>query len=103
METETIRIYLAEWLSHLGLTQEELANKMGTHKATISRYVGSKRGVSHKKAEEIAKALGIKPISLFHAPQDADKAELIDRFISFLDREGADRARNLMDAVDPKK
>lgn len=103
METRTIRIYLAEWLSHLGLTQDELANRMGTHKSSISRYIGSKRGVSHGKAQEIAKALGIDPIALFHAPQDAPRAELIDRFIQFLDREGEDRAKALLDAVTPKK
>lgn len=98
-----MRIYLSEWLTHLGLTQQELANKMGTDKSTISRYVKDRRGVSQKKASEIADALGIEPVALFLAPQNAEMAALADRFVSFMKREGVERGRAMMDAIDPEK
>jgi transcriptional regulator with XRE-family HTH domain len=100
-ETSKMRIYLSEWLTHLGLTQQELANRMGTDKSSVSRYVKDRRGVSQKKASEIADALGIDPVALFLAPDDAEAAALINRFKKFIDREGVNRAKLLMDAIDP--
>ncbi len=98
-----LRIYLAEWLRHLGLTQQDLANMMGTNKGTISRYATEARSMRPAKVRQIADALGIDPKLLFQPPMDAEKAALMDRFSRFLDAEGVERGASFLDLVAPQK
>lgn len=51
------RIFLKEWREHAGLTQEQLAERMGTTKATISRIENLARDPQLGFLEAAAEAL----------------------------------------------
>lgn len=65
-----LRWYAREWRLSLGLTQEEVAERMGTSKGQISRYETLDRKLSVTKAFELADALGLHPADLFRNPVD---------------------------------
>ncbi len=52
------RLWLAEWREYKGLTQEQLAGRLGVDKATVSRWEGGKRGVNLNVLAAISEALG---------------------------------------------
>lgn len=67
--------------THLGLTQVQLAEAVGVEQTTVSKWeVGSSRP-RHDDISRIAKALKIKPATLFNwltepAPEPAPEAEV---------------------------
>ena len=50
-----------------GLTQSELANRIGTNQHTISLYENDQQDMDVHSLFEIAKALGVLPVSLFNS------------------------------------
>lgn len=50
-----------------GLTQYELANRIGTNQHTISLYENDQQDMGVRRLFEIAKALGVLPVSLFNS------------------------------------
>jgi transcriptional regulator with XRE-family HTH domain len=50
-----------------GLTQAELANRIGTNQHTISLYENDQQDMGVHRLFEIAKALGVLPVSLFNS------------------------------------
>lgn len=50
-----------------GLTQAELANRIGTNQHTISLYENDQQDMGVRRLFEIAKALGVLPVSLFNS------------------------------------
>jgi addiction module HigA family antidote len=56
---------LADKKEELNLTQQELAEAIGTSRATIHRILREKKGVSAEMALRIGKAIGEKPSHLF--------------------------------------
>lgn len=62
------RIYLAEWREKRGLTQEVLANRLGTTDVTVSRWETGKALLNTNVMAAIAEALAIEPEDLYHDP-----------------------------------
>ncbi len=61
-----ILIRLRELREHVGLTQEELAVKVGVRQGTISaQETGESQGISYELLEALAVALGVEPGALF--------------------------------------
>lgn len=61
--------FLKEWREHKQLTQEQLADLVGTDKSVISLLESGGRGLSDKWARRLAEALQIKPGWLLdHSP-----------------------------------
>ena len=50
-----------------GLTQAELACRIGTDQHTISLYENDQQDMGVRRLFEIAKALGVLPVSLFNS------------------------------------
>lgn len=72
------RNYLRAWREHKGLTQEELAEKVGTAKAVISLLENEKRPLSAKWLRKFADVFGTTPGRILDVdPQEAD-AEVLD-------------------------
>lgn len=53
--------YLVEWRDFRKMTQEQLAEKVGTVKSTISMIETGDRGLSDKWARRLAPVLGTRP------------------------------------------
>lgn len=65
--------HLRAWREHRRLTQEELAEKVGTTGAVISLLESGGRGLSDKWLRRLAPALGTRPGFLMEfAPEDAN-------------------------------
>jgi transcriptional regulator with XRE-family HTH domain len=54
-------LYITEWREHLRLSQTDVANRVGTSKATVSRWENEQHRLNPEKISNIAKALEIKP------------------------------------------
>ena len=67
------RNHLKAWRKFRGMTQEDLAEKVGTTGAVISNLETSARGLSDKWLRRLAPALGTRPgILLDYAPDELD-------------------------------
>jgi len=62
------RLYIAEWREKAGLTQEQLAERVGTSKASISRWETGERDPTAKVLAAIAYALDREVADLFRDP-----------------------------------
>ena len=71
--------YLAEWLVHLGWTQERLAAALNMNKSSIHRYVKNRRGLKVADLGRIANALGLDVRDLLGPPEADDPARLLRR------------------------
>jgi len=63
-----IKIYLAEWRESRGLTQEQLANRLGTTDVTVSRWETGRSLLNTDVMGAIADALDIESEDLYHHP-----------------------------------
>ena len=73
------RVYLKEWREHCGLTQQQLADRLETHKGTISRWEGKSRQLELQTVVAICEALGIPPGAIFHTPPVKGQATVEDK------------------------
>lgn len=71
------RIYLQEWRDHRGLTQEQLANRLGTTDVTVSRWETGRSLLSTDVMAAIAEALDIEPQALYRHPDTPSADELL--------------------------
>lgn len=62
------RIYLAEWREARGLTQEQLANRLGTTGVTVSRWETGRSLLNTNVMSALAEALNIEPPDLYRHP-----------------------------------
>jgi len=79
------RVYLAAWRESRGLTQAQLANRLGTNDMTVSRW---ERGIVQIKTDTqaaIAEALDIEPGDLWHHPDQPSPSELLRQQSEALD------------------
>ena len=66
---------LRAWREHRGLTQDQLAEKVGTAGNVIGLLESGERGLSDKWLRKLAPALGTRPgFLLDHDPNDIDAA-----------------------------
>ena len=72
-----IRLYLSEWREDKGLTQEQLAARLGTTHVTISRWETGKRRPDLNAQEAVAEALGIEAVDLRRHPAQPSADELL--------------------------
>lgn len=69
--------HLKAWRKHRRMTQEELADAVGTTKAVISNIETGSRGLSDKWLRKLAPALGTTPgFLLDYSPDDLDGSYL---------------------------
>jgi transcriptional regulator with XRE-family HTH domain len=71
------RNFLAKWRTKRKLTQEQLADRVGTYKAQISNWEGGKRALTFDVQSALAEALDIEPQDLFRDPDRPSADELL--------------------------
>lgn len=71
------RLYLSEWRESKGLTQEQLAQRLGTTGVTISRWETGKRKPDMNAQAAFAEALGIDLTDLRHHPDTPTADQLL--------------------------
>lgn len=93
------RNYLKAWREFRGLTQEQLAELVGTTKAVISLLENEKRPLSSKWLRKLAEALDTQPGHILdHDPNDLD-TDIIDIWSHIPERDRDQAARVLRSFV----
>lgn len=72
-----LRLFLAEWREAKGLTQQQLADRLGTSDVTISRWETYKRQPDLAAQEAVAEALGIDFVDLRRHPEQPSADALL--------------------------
>jgi len=72
-----VRIFISHRREDLKLSQEQLANRVGTTKGVISRWENGKRDITLGALGAIAEALGCTVEDLFRDPAQPDANELL--------------------------
>jgi transcriptional regulator with XRE-family HTH domain len=62
------RVFLREWRDYRGLTQEQVADRIGTTKSSVSRWESSNRVPTLTVMAAYAEALDIELFQIFHDP-----------------------------------
>ncbi len=71
------RNFLAKWRQKRELTQEQLADRLGTYKGQVSNWEGGKRALTFDVQAALAEALDIEPQDLFRDPDRPSADELL--------------------------
>lgn len=78
------RIYLREWLTHRGLTAEQLADRVDTSKSVISKLETGSQRYNQDWLERIAFALDCDVPDLYRPPRLPEQQRQIDDFTRFI-------------------
>lgn len=73
------RIYFREWREKRGFTQEQIAERIETTKATVSRMETGKVQYNRGYVEALAGALAIEPDQLFRDPEQPSADSLLQK------------------------
>jgi transcriptional regulator with XRE-family HTH domain len=71
------RQYLQAWRDSRGLTQQQVADRVGTSKGVVSNWESGKRGMSAGVIEALEEALQLEPGDLFRDPAQPSADELL--------------------------
>ena len=69
--------FLAAWRAKRGLTQEQLAERIGTYKGQISNWENQNRNITSSAQVALAEALNIEPGDLYRDPAQPSPADLL--------------------------
>lgn len=70
--------YLVEWRTKLGLTQEQVADRMDTYKGQVSNWENYKRAITPNVQMALAEALDLDdPNDIFRDPEQPTPADLL--------------------------
>jgi transcriptional regulator with XRE-family HTH domain len=72
-----LRLYLGEWRTRRGLTQQQLADRLGTTDVTVSRWETGARQPDLNAQAAIAEALDIDPFDLRRHPDQPSADALL--------------------------
>lgn len=53
---------LSEWLRHVGMTQSELAERLGVTRQQVNKWATNRQGMSIETAKNIATILGLETL-----------------------------------------
>lgn len=71
------RIWLAAWREHVGITQQQLADRIGTTDVTISRWETGKRRPDMGALAAMAEAMGRQIQDMYRHPNQISADELL--------------------------
>jgi transcriptional regulator with XRE-family HTH domain len=72
-----VRVFLKEWRDKMGWTQEQLAARLNTSGATVSRKETVKRNHDLGYIAAVAEVMGKKPEDMFRHPDQPSAEELL--------------------------
>lgn len=90
-----MRVFLKEWREHLKLTQEQIADRIGTTKGTVSRMEVSTREPNLGYLAAFAEAINCNTGQLFYDP----KQPTCDDLLRNATPEQADQAYRILRAL----
>jgi len=95
------RHYIREWRKYRGLTQEQLAGRLGVVTSSVSQLETGKQGYSQPMLEAIADALGCGPADLLNVNPFME-GEVVDlmRLINDKNRDQAIRVLRALTGTD---
>lgn len=70
-------LYILEWREKRGLTQQQLADRVGVSDATIARWERRQRKPDTDAQSALAYALGVEPADLWRHPDRPSADELL--------------------------
>lgn len=73
-------VFLAEWRDHFGLSQKQLAERLGCDVMTVSRWELHKTAITTDALAALAEALGgdlMEPEDLYHHPDKPSPNQLL--------------------------
>ena len=65
-------LYIEEWMRHKGVSDTQLANRLGRARETIFRWRKDQRKLTPEKQIELAMAIGIEPEDFWRPPGRPD-------------------------------
>lgn len=68
------------WIASTGVTQVELAERIGRNQAWMSRYLNAEFDANFETLQKIAECFGFTLIALLDLPRDPHEARLIEEF-----------------------
>jgi transcriptional regulator with XRE-family HTH domain len=74
---KAFRLYLREWREHRGLTQDQLAQRIGKAKGQVSGWESGSRGLRQDMAADLAYALDISIDDLYRDPAAPSADDLL--------------------------
>jgi transcriptional regulator with XRE-family HTH domain len=80
-QKRTVHWFLKEWREYRDLTQEQLAEKMGTTKGTISKLETGAQPLRDKWVALSSLALGIQPRDLLRHPKQPKLDDVINGWL----------------------
>ena len=89
--------YVKEWRKHRGLTQEQLAGRLGVATSTVSQLETGKQGYSQATLEALAEALSCEPWQLI-SMDPGKEGEVID-LVRMLNDAQRDQALRVLRAL----
>ena len=72
-----LRMHLAAWRDHRGLTQQQLADRIGTSSVSVSRWETDNRRPDLETQAEISQVLNIEPADLLRHPSQPSADALL--------------------------
>ena len=97
-----VRLYLKQWMSHLGVTQEELSGRTGYTQSSISEIANGKKRWNQDHLAKFAQALelddpakllrdpdNLVPIFMASKPLDKDRSRQIHDYIRFVEAQAS--------------
>lgn len=76
-EPTPLRWYLAEWRDYLRLTQEQVANQIGTNKGQIAKLETGRQRMNDRWIHDLSQTYGIRPGQLLEPPGRATLDDLL--------------------------
>lgn len=76
---QPFRVYFREWREARGLTQEQVAERLNTTKATVSRMENNRSQYNRGYVEALADALQVSPDQLFRHPDTPSIDSLLEK------------------------
>jgi transcriptional regulator with XRE-family HTH domain len=75
-----VKLYLAEWRKHRGLTQQQLAERLGCEVMTVSRWELHKIAVTTDTLAALAEALGddLEPLDSYPSDCRQNDSEIVE-------------------------
>jgi len=73
------RLFIREWIEHLGLDQKRVAERMDVTEPTVSRLLSGKRKMTLNYLFAFADALNVPVSNLYRDPETPSREELLSK------------------------
>lgn len=90
-----VHLYIREWMEHRGLSDEQVANRIGVARETIWRWRTEQHRLNPEKIAQLAAALDIEPEELYRPPSSPNLNAIVKDYPEDLQKKAAEMVRLL--------